>query len=106
MKKQTDAPKKFTIEVDPQLIASIFDALEGAQIRGEWTPEKFVACAIANQIEMLRFCGSAESVDGNLWPLTPMSFPRMDREACLPLNKPLARILRLVPPPKSEDEEA
>lgn len=99
MKKQTDAPKKFTVEVDPQLIASIFDALEGAQIRGEWTPEKFVACAIANQIEMLRFCGSAEFVDGNLQPLIPVSFPRPGSEACQPTSeKPLAKVLRLVPP--------
>jgi len=98
MKKRTDAPKKFRVEVDAQLIASIFDGLERAQIRREWTPEEFVACAIANQVEMLRFCGSAEYVDGNLRPLIPMSFPRPDSEACPPTTmKPLAKILRLVP---------
>lgn len=106
MKKPTNEPKKFAVEVDTQLIASIFEALEGVQIRREWTPEEFVACAIANQIEMLRFCGSAEYVDGNLRPQIPVSFPHPDNEVCQPTDKPLARILRLVPPPKSQSEEA
>ena len=57
MKRQTDAPKKFKIEVDAHRIASIFEALEAAQIRREWTPGDFIDCAIANQIEMLRLCG-------------------------------------------------
>lgn len=97
MKKQTDAPKKFRVEVAAQRIASIFEALEVAQIRQEWTPEDFIACAIANQIEILRLCGSAEHVDGNLRPQIPVSFPRPVGEACSPTNtKPLARVLRLV----------
>lgn len=106
MKKPTDAPKKFMVEVDPQLIASIFEALEVAQIRREWTPEDFINRAVMNQIEMLRLCGSAECVDGNLRPLIPLSFPRPGSEDCPTTNKPLARILQLVPPPKSENKEA
>lgn len=100
MKKQTDAPRKFTVEVEAQRIASIFEALETAQIRREWTPEDFIDCAIANQIEMLRLCGSAEHVDGNLRPLIPPVFPRPVGEASPPTNRPLAKILRLVPPPE------
>ncbi len=99
MKRQTDAPKKFKIEVDAHRIASIFEALEAAQIRREWTPGDFIDCAIANQIEMLRLCGSAENVDGNLRPQISVSFLRPSGETCPPTNKkPLARILRLVPP--------
>jgi len=98
MKKQTDAAKKFKVEVDARRIASIFEVLEGAQIRQEWTPENFIDCAIANQIEMLRLCGSAEYVDGNLRPLIPLLFPRPEGETCQPTKtKPLARLLRLVP---------
>lgn len=98
MKKQIDAAKKFKVEVDAQRIASIFEALEAAQIRREWTPGDFIDCAIANQIEMLRLCGSAEHMDANLQPLIPVTFPRALREVCPPTNtKPLAKVLRLVP---------
>ncbi len=98
MKEQTNAPRKFRVEVDAQRIASIFEALEDAQIRREWTPEDFIACAINNQIEMLLLCGSAEHVDANLRPLLPITFPCPDGEAHSPTNKPLAKLLRLIPP--------
>lgn len=98
-KKSSTTPQTFTVEIDARRIASIFEALEAAQIRREWTPGDFIDCAIANQIEMLRLCGSAENVDGNLRPQISVSFLRPSGETCPPTNKkPLARILRLVPP--------
>lgn len=106
MKKKSSATSHtFTVEISKETMCAIIGALSADQLPPGWIPEDFVARAIENQIEMLRLCGSAELVDGNLRPLIPVTFPRPESEACQPTSEPLARILRLVPPPKAENKE-
>lgn len=104
--KPTDTATMFRVEVEAKRIAAIFQVLAEMKTRREWTPENFVACAIDNQIEMLRLCGQLEHVDGNLRPQIPVSFSCSDGGAYQSREtKPLARVLRLVPPSKSENPE-